>query len=474
MFSKEFRRFILLFLLSFEAFASFTTAERLYGKSSAGFAGYKNVITELVSDGYYFSVLPWVKDYIYKSEGNLPREMESAIDAISIYTGTRIFNTLPEKILKRSSSSTIRYVLAKRLLLDEKHLEAIAELNRVSGDDTNYPFVLNLRASIKSSIGEYDSAINDFYECISISNQKSTEEDLKAFAYQLNLNKELCLAGLGRSKFGKKSYAEADLLYLDISKDSYIWPSILLEEAWNSYYLKNYNRTLGKLVSYQAPVFDFIVNPEIEVLKALSYLKLCLYDDAKNVVDVFYQNNEKMVDELNQFLERNKKDYRYFYQILVDHESGKSMPHFFLEKMIYSVRKDPTVLSVKNSLGNALKELKKIQNQQRSNLKVNLLRNLRIVSDDYKQLLGFYVRQSLKNKLNEYNRSFQGMSYIKLEVLAQRKEALYQRADFSKKKRGDVRYLERNEKQYFWNFNGEFWADELGDYVFALRSECSG
>ena len=32
--------------------------------------------------------------------------------------------------------------------------------------------------------------------------------------------------------------------------------------------------------------------------------------------------------------------------------------------------------------------------------------------------------------------------------------------------------VERNEKQYFWDFNGEFWADELGDYVFALKSEC--
>ena len=25
---------------------------------------------------------------------------------------------------------------------------------------------------------------------------------------------------------------------------------------------------------------------------------------------------------------------------------------------------------------------------------------------------------------------------------------------------------------YLWTFNGEFWADELGDYVFSLKSEC--
>jgi hypothetical protein len=57
-------------------------------------------------------------------------------------------------------------------------------------------------------------------------------------------------------------------------------------------------------------------------------------------------------------------------------------------------------------------------------------------------------------------------------VLAQRKERLYQTDVVEGKKRGDVKYIERNKKQYFWTFNGEFWADELGDYVFALRSEC--
>jgi hypothetical protein len=65
------------------------------------------------------------------------------------------------------------------------------------------------------------------------------------------------------------------------------------------------------------------------------------------------------------------------------------------------------------------------------------------------------------------------MSFIKLEILALKKERLYQTdKPFDGNKRGDVQYIERNDKQYFWTFNGEFWADELGDYVFALRSEC--
>jgi hypothetical protein len=43
---------------------------------------------------------------------------------------------------------------------------------------------------------------------------------------------------------------------------------------------------------------------------------------------------------------------------------------------------------------------------------------------------------------------------------------------WGQKKRGSLGRPSLKDNQYFWQFNGEFWADELGDYVFALRPEC--
>jgi len=79
---------------------------------------------------------------------------------------------------------------------------------------------------------------------------------------QLIINHDYCIAGLARVQFASKDYKKADLTYLDIPKESFVWPEILFEEAWNSYYQRNYNRTLGKLISYKAPIFDFIFKPE--------------------------------------------------------------------------------------------------------------------------------------------------------------------------------------------------------------------
>jgi hypothetical protein len=32
--------------------------------------------------------------------------------------------------------------------------------------------------------------------------------------------------------------------------------------------------------------------------------------------------------------------------------------------------------------------------------------------------------------------------------------------------------VKRSKFEYFWNFHGAFWADELGDYSLGLKSNC--
>ena len=101
-----------------------------------------------------------------------------------------------------------------------------------------------------------------------------------------------------------------------------------------------------------------------------------------------------------------------------------------------------------------------------------MTRNLKDSLFLQRDLLGAYVRKSLHIFKAQMSKSFASLSYIKLEVLKRKKTMLYSFSGNKKRNRGDIKYLKRNEKQYFWSFNGEFWADELGDYVFALKSEC--
>jgi hypothetical protein len=468
-----FSKFCLILLLcSSVAWGSYEAADQYYGKGSISLSNSRKTIIQLINDGFYFSTLPWMKDYIVKNERALDSDMEEALDKMLYHTGVKPFESLPLNILKRSRSGNIRYILAKRLMKDGQFQDALNQLNDFSVDHPAHPFVAHLQATIFSVINNQPEAETQFKNCIQSSVSRMGRETSRIMKNQLITNHDTCLAGLARSHFASKNFQKAELGYLDILKDSFIWPQIIFEEAWTSYYMKNYNRTLGKLVSYKAPVFDFIFNPEIEVLRALTYMKMCLYNDAKKTVNEFYNNHLNSSRNLRSFLLTNGKNYKFFYNLMVDHEDKKTSSHTMVDHILRSISKDAAYIEMKSGLFSAISEYNNLRKLHSSSMNSNLIKNVKVVTDEYRHLIGVYVRSGLVAKYAELYSAFQDMSYINLEVLAQRKEHLYQTDVEAGKKRGDIKYIERNDKQYFWTFNGEFWADELGDYVFALRSEC--
>jgi hypothetical protein len=469
MFSKV---ILLSLMLIPPAWSSYDEAERTYARGTINLTGYRKTIIELVNDGFYFSTVPWMKDYIVKNERQLDSETEQALDTMLYHTGVKPFESLPEAVLRRSRSGNIRYVIAKRLLKKGQNDDALAELNGISADHLAYPFVSNLKAVIYSAMNNQKEAESHFKDCIRSSERRMTKVDSITMKHQLETNRDYCLAGIGRANFADGDYKKAEYNYLDIPKDSFVWPEILFEEAWTSYYLKNYNRTLGKLVSYKAPVFDFIFKPEVEVLKALSYMRMCLYDDAKKTADDFYEKLLTPSRDLRSFLISRGKDYRYYYNLMSDHEERKPSPSAIIDNILRSVRKDAAYIEMKGALTSSIAEYNRLRKFSHTSMNANLIKNVKTLADEYRTSIGAYTRAGLVSKYAEIYSAFQGMSYIKLEVLALRKEKLYETDFEAGKKRGDLKYIERNDKQYFWTFNGEFWADELGDYVFALRSEC--
>jgi hypothetical protein len=452
--------------------AALDQVDQSTGRDIASVGGSRRTIIDLVKSGYYFSTLPMMKDYIVKNERSLDGEMDSVLDTMLYHTGVRPFESLPVEVLKKSRSSNVRYILAKRLFKKGQNQDALNELNSIPGDHASYPFVANLKATIHSALNNHREAETQFRDCVRASGRRIDRVESLAMKNQLQTNRDFCIAGIARVHFATEDYKKADLGYLDISKDSFVWPEILFEEAWTSYYMKNYNRTLGKLVSYKAPVFDFVFKPEVEVLKALTFMKMCLYDDAKKTVDDFYSKLLNPSRDLRSFLIGRGKDYRYFYSLMADHEENRSAPIPIVDQILKSVRKEAAFIEMKSALIMAMGEYNKLSKNSNSTTNEILERNVKTVVDEYRSTIGAFVRAGLLSKYAELYSAFQGMSYIKLEVLAQRKERLYQTDVDQSGKRGDVKYIERNDKQYFWTFNGEFWADELGDYVFALGSEC--
>jgi len=91
---------------------------------------------------------------------------------------------------------------------------------------------------------------------------------------------------------------------------------------------------------------------------------------------------------------------------------------------------------------------------------------------------GSFIRDRLDTEYKSLLANISTMDVVNLEMLRRAKTRLEQASMndgtdvWGEKKRGSLGKPKIRDDQYFWDFNGEFWADELGDYVFALRPEC--
>lgn len=434
---------------------------------------YPTIIKKLVDAKMYHTSVPYLKEYLVSSKRFNKAQFDQLLEEVIEKVGDRQFVLLPEKYLKRSSAPTLRYLLAKKVLRRGKLNETLKILNAsIPASHSVKPFALMLEGTVFSYKKSYLSSVSSFKRCVDSSESQLSDATTLQRKRQLLINKDYCLAGIARSLYAARKYEQAELSYLDIDKKSYIWPELLVEEAWNSFYKGDYNRTLGKLVTYNAPVMKYIFNPEIDVLNAMAYLKMCLYDDSIQVVENYYRKYEKSTSVLGSLISRKKGDLNYFFLLINNYKNGKKFSTPLVNDLLDSILRDPAFLNLYESYTNGKDEIAKIKQIRNRRLRRIFAVNLKDSLTLQQKLIGSYVKRTLKISHAQLQKGFSGMSYIKLEILAQKKARIYSGVTETSN-RGDVKYLKRNEKQYFWNFNGEFWADELGDYVFALKSECN-
>lgn len=466
---------LILFLLTLgmSAEASMQDARRLY--QSGDKSRYPQLAAELVKEKMYFSAIPFVKEYLASAKVN-DSALDKVLDDLITQVGVKQFEVLPANILEKSNAPTVRYILAKKAFRLGKYDQALKYLERRIEDwHPVKPFALLLEASAYAVSKREDKSLAVFRECVEVADQQIKKVEDKDRLRQLKITRDYCVVGTPRAQFAMQKWDLAYSSYLDLPKSSYIWPEILFEEAWNSFYLKDYNRTLGKLVTYKAPVFDYTFNPEIEVLKALSYMELCLWDDSKKTVESFYTQYETENVKYKKFIDSLGKDYRQYYLLVKDRADGKYRENQILSTALASIGRDPAYLELYSAFNDGRDEIEKLKSLSNDGLKAALNDNLRESLNLQRNLIGSYVRGQLQLYAAQVARSFEDMSYIKLEVLSKRKTELYDDVAIREpngRARGDVAHLRRTDKQYFWTFNGEFWADELGDYVFSLKSEC--
>ena len=332
-------------------------------------------------------------------------------------------------------------------------------------------------------------SLAQFYLGIIYSTLKNPESSASAFKRAQSRAgsqgiRELSTMNLARANYELKSYRNAFEQYSKIPRDSDLWLQSLLEGAWAFFVIQKHNNTLGNIHTLHSPFFKDRFYPESYILQAITYLRLCRYESAKDSLKSFGKNYKNKFVDLNKLLKTYNRQYAGFYDVIAKYKNTKRVQDF----------SEAAEIADSVSRSDAFKEGQQVVralDRERSTLRsrsgrlgegmVTVLRkaleDLRLATAERTGQQGFDLAVQLFRYLQDLSNQ---VRLINIELLSGQTDALrseYQGESFgsdSSEWGEGMKELDLKRQLEFWPFEQEYWEDELGAYVYNIDSKCGG
>jgi len=292
---------------------------------------------------------------------------------------------------------------------------------------------------------------------------------------QANLN-------IARVNYEVKRYRSAIEYYAQIPRDSDNWLEALFEAAWTFFMMQKHNNTLGTIHTLHSPFFVNRFFPESYILQAITFLRLCRYKQVKVSLGKFKTRYKGVFDDLNKLLEHYRSDPQKFFKLVYDYRVGSLNEYKRAWAILDSLSRTDVYKEAGNTIRFSDRELAQLSRYSAkwgsnglNDELASFLRNKKTaaVKDAGKRLFdtasGYYAY------LKELSDQTIG---INTEMVLGRVDALRAQlkvgtADKKANFIGGLQALNVSQDLEYWPFEGEYWEDELGGYVYNIESLCS-
>ena len=300
----------------------------------------EKVTSNFFESGYVFSSTYFVNMYL-NSGRPWNERMEKLLLRLFLQTGSLSFVDVKESMLKRyqNQSPTLRFIFGSRFFKKKRYVESIKLLSKIPSSHVLAAekfFILGAAYGLKK---KYERADYYYQKCQEYAEREEGDADNEALKTYFAFVGENCLIHQGRLFYEQKKYQKSLDIYRQIPKTSYQWPYVLIEKAWGYYQLKNYNRALGLLATYKSPIMENYFFPEGDVLRALSYIRMCYWGDAKRVVDEYNVHINKAKQLKKILLKYKNSDSWFVKEAIRSIKKRRSGQRLFFEGLMTQIRK---------------------------------------------------------------------------------------------------------------------------------------
>ena len=328
-------------------------------------------------------------------------------------------------------------------------------------------------------VGNYDAkqAVQAFKDVLRPLTTKYEEGTLNQEERKLL---ELTWLGMGRVFYSTGDYDTSVKYYDYIPRRSPLWPVALFESSWAFFQLDLANKALGNLHTLNSPFFAKSYFPEAPILSAVIFFYNCKYPRVRYELEEFEYAYLPLKDSLQEVIGRYEDPaemYSWLNQLLsgeLDAEEDEQ-----LVRLLAASLDDKEVNRKIKLIETTQKELDRIEGMpstwKDSALGGALIQDSTVAREFAISDTGELVRQRLERVLSELTELDVNKDRILIELEEGergRVDAEIQAAQELQANVTQTEDIQVNDEQLYWTYEGEYWKDELGFYVFNINSEC--
>jgi len=266
--------------------------------------------------------------------------------------------------------------------------------------------------------------------------------------------RNLSRLALARVLYELEEYEDALRIYsqVEVPELSTAEASLFLEQAWTSYWLRDFRKTMGILYALEAPSYRDFYAPEKFLLRSLVYMNLCHYIPAKREIRRFRFRFKEPLDSIRDRIDLREDDVLRR-AALQDGQIGR------LADFRRMVRREADRIDtvggswIETGLDEQLRTIYELA-LRRSDIRLEAA-----LSDEARRIAEELVEFEEQMYLLDYEVGLAIYRRLRKEDARRQTEA----DDLTIPKAGDNVYYE---------FVDEFWNDELPKYDFFIENRC--
>ena len=389
--------------------------------------------------------------------------------------------------------------------------ESLRFLSQVSRDNRFYLKATFLRGVTYSRLGQIKDAISTFAEILRYtfdayngistaaeaafrrarSRGTSTKQDKISTARlidnvaqgdykrDLQIYSQLAALNMARLLYEQNKNRKAVRYYDYLPINGFFWLEALFESSWALFRMgpKFHEKALGNLHTLSSPYFRDEYTPEAPILKAVILYSRCEYDKAMNAVSEFREVYEQLLIELDGYV-KDFSDPKQLYDFLRRIQANpSSSPR--VSQILNALFEDRELKRVNAHITEMERELKVIQVAQSrwasSDLANYVVQTIEFTRDIAFDKAGQMAKARLTRVVAEL-RDLQGKAdAIDIEISTSDRtdtELSLKGVEVQRRLKAESQKRTPDSEHIYWPFDGEYWRDELGYYLYSIKSKC--